>query len=492
MHEVQVAHERPVRYEAPTSMDAALSILAEHGEGARPIAGGTDLLLEIERGVRSGIEVLVDTTRIADLCEIVPTGDRLALGGGVTHNDVVTSRLAVERLRPLAQACWEIGSPALRNRATVAGNVITASPANDTISALLALDATITLASAAGTRQVPIGEFITGFRQTARRADELVTTVSPRLLSTGDRGIFVKLGLRRAQAISVVHLAVVASFEGDHVTSARIALGSIAPTVILVPGAAEALIGHTLDGDSIEAAVDAALGSIAPIDDLRATADYRTDTVATMIRRALGAIAAGTEGDAWPLAVPTLRTAGRDHRPPASSVTIEGTGTVTATLNGTEVAATCTAGETLLDWLRFHAHHQAGTPLSGTKEGCAEGECGACTVHVDGQAVLSCLVTAPSVDGSDLVTVEGLAGEHLHPIQRAFVDETAVQCGYCIPGFLMAGAALMEEDLILDRDTICSGLAGNLCRCTGYYRIIEAVRRAQRDIVEQTPAEVPA
>ncbi len=142
---------------------------------------------------------------------------------------------------------------------------------------------------------------------------------------------------------------------------------------------------------------------------------------------------------------------------------------VTATVNGREISAPWVP-TSMLDWLR----DSVGS--TGTKEGCAEGECGSCTVHLDGTAVLSCLVPAGRADGVSVTTIEGLAPspDSLHPLQQAFVDHAAVQCGYCIPGFLMAGDRLAAECPDPSDHDITMGLSGNLCRCTGYYKIIEA------------------
>ncbi|MEW5826767.1 MAG: (2Fe-2S)-binding protein [Candidatus Bipolaricaulota bacterium] len=125
--------------------------------------------------------------------------------------------------------------------------------------------------------------------------------------------------------------------------------------------------------------------------------------------------------------------------------------------------------------------------LTGTKEGCGEGECGACTVLLDGRPVNSCLIPAPHVDGHDVVTVEGLGGSAtLHPIQSAFVDAGAVQCGFCTPGFIMSTAALLLDHPSPTDEEILTALEGNLCRCTGYAKILKAVHLAAVRLREKT------
>jgi carbon-monoxide dehydrogenase small subunit len=136
-------------------------------------------------------------------------------------------------------------------------------------------------------------------------------------------------------------------------------------------------------------------------------------------------------------------------------------------------------GERLVDVLR----DQMG--LTGTKEGCGEGECGACTVNLDGKAVLSCLILAAQADGCTILTIEGLQrGSELHPLQKAFVTESAVQCGYCTPGMIMAANALIHNEPEPGEDTIRKTLSNNLCRCTGYDRPVKAVLKAARDMKE--------
>ena len=150
---------------------------------------------------------------------------------------------------------------------------------------------------------------------------------------------------------------------------------------------------------------------------------------------------------------------------------------ISTTINGDSVAYLCDAEETLLDVLRDRLG------LTGSKEGCGTGDCGACSVVLDGRVVCSCLVLGAEAEGRDVRTVEGIAnGEKLHPLQVKFLEFAALQCGICTPGFLVAAKALLDHNPKPTEEEIRFGLAGNLCRCTGYDKIVRAVQAAAADI----------
>jgi carbon-monoxide dehydrogenase small subunit len=150
---------------------------------------------------------------------------------------------------------------------------------------------------------------------------------------------------------------------------------------------------------------------------------------------------------------------------------------VTTTINGDPVEFLCTTEQTLLDVLRDELQ------LTGSKEGCASGDCGACSVTLDGRLVCSCLVLGVEVEGRSVETIEGMAqGDHLHPLQQKFLDHAALQCGICTPGFLIAAKALLEKNPDPTETEVRYWLAGNLCRCTGYDKIVRAVMDAATEM----------
>jgi xanthine dehydrogenase iron-sulfur cluster and FAD-binding subunit A len=470
-------------YYTPTSVDKALRLLAEHSPEVCIVAGGTDLLVDLQRGTRKAC-VLIDVTRIGGLDRVrLDDEGFIHVGPTVTHNLAVGSDLLRERAFPLALACWRVGTPQLRNRGTIAGNLITGSPANDTIAALWALDARLTLSSVRGERTLSFDEFYQGVRQTALALDEMVTDIVFPALGPNQRGTFAKLALRRTHAIALVNAAVVLGFDGDTVAEARITMGSVAPTVIRARGAESALVGRPLADASISAAADLAVQTTACITDVRAGCDYREDMVRVLVRRCLMALRNEAERAELPVIPPMLWGSTNGRFPRVAGETIchhdEGAEPIECTVNGENVVVTGAGGKTLLQMLRDDLG------LTGAKEGCGEGECGACTVWLDGVTVLACLTPAPRAHGAQVITVEGLArggvdgsASPLHRVQQAFIDEGAVQCGFCTPGFVMAGASLLDEIPRPTREQILAGLTGNLCRCTGYAKIVRAIEKA--------------
>ena len=151
---------------------------------------------------------------------------------------------------------------------------------------------------------------------------------------------------------------------------------------------------------------------------------------------------------------------------------------ITFTLNGDRVNLDVDARTMLLELLREEFF------LTGTKEGCGHGECGACTVLVDGRSINACLYPAPEIEGREVTTIEGLAGRNneLHPLQQSFAEHGAVQCGFCSPGMILSAKALLDENPEPDDDAVRQALGGNLCRCTGYVQIVDAVRKAAAHI----------
>lgn len=471
-------------YHSVITIDDATRILADEGSQARIIAGATDLMLEMERGVRKGINTLIDVTRIPGLDQIkLDENNMIHLGPLVTHGQCAASKIIIEQAFPLAQACWQVGAPQIRNRGTITGNLITASPANDTIPPLIALNARVVLRSAHEEREVPLSEFFTGVRRTVLQPDEMLVEIIFPALKPDQRGTFYKLGLRKAQAISLVNCAVILTFDKQRINKAVITLGAVTPVIVHAREAEEYLQDRLLTDEIIGKAAELAQIAAKPIDDIRSSHEYRLEMVRVCVKRVIAMLAKGEEKAGYPKHPVLLRACTDQHGyrfnefEGLKQSTLHQTGridpAIQTTINGKGYRFTSGHNKSLLRLLR----EEAG--LIGTKEGCAEGECGACTVFLDGMAVMSCLVPAVRAHGAHIITVEGLekAGK-LHPVQEAFIDKGAVQCGYCTPGFIMSAVMLLDEIKQPSREEIKEAISGNLCRCTGYYSIMAAVEQA--------------
>jgi xanthine dehydrogenase iron-sulfur cluster and FAD-binding subunit A len=471
-------------YHSVKTIEEATRILNEEGKQARIIAGATDLMLELERGVRKGITTLVDITRIDGLDQIkLDENNLIHLGPLVTHGQCVASKIVVEQAFPLARACWEIGAPQIRNRGTIAGNLITASPANDTITPLIALGARVVLQSVNGVREVSLSDFYIGVRRTVMQDDEMLVDINFPALEPNQRGGFYKLGLRKAQAISLVNCAIILTFDDLQVQKAAITLGAVTPIIVHASEAEEYLVGKSLDDETIQKVANLAQSSATPIDDIRSSHEYRLEMINVCVKRVLNLLARSEERTGYPKHPVLLRAClDRDgyHPPDVDGLkqsihhqTDQQNPAIETNINGREYKFTSGYHKSLLRLLR----EEAG--LTGTKEGCAEGECGACTVFLDGMAVMSCLVPAARAHGAHIVTIEGIQQNgQLHPVQQAFIDKGAVQCGYCTPGFVMSSVMLLDEMNQPSHEEIKEAISGNLCRCTGYYSIVSAVEQA--------------
>jgi xanthine dehydrogenase iron-sulfur cluster and FAD-binding subunit A len=449
-------------YLRPTSIAETLALLHSHRDKARIVSGGTDVLLEMQQGIKL-TPTLIDITALSALKYVRMENGMLHLGALTTHNDVLRSVDCQQYALPLFQACLEVGAPQIRTRGTLTGNVITASPANDTITPLMALDAELVLLSSNGERIVPLRDFYLGVRRTICQPDELVREIRLPALTTNQRSLFIKSGLRRAQAISLLNIAFVLTLDDEErIADAKITLGCLAPTIVHASQAEAHLKGKQLAPTICDEAGRLACMDVRPIGDVRATASYRLTTLATLVSYGLQRLA--TKQETLIEQPITLETPYKDTQDTEFNDVIE------TNINGQPYVLVDAQRKTLLNALRENAE------LTGTKEGCAEGECGACTVWLNGQAVMSCLVPAPQAHGATITTIEGLAnGEQLHPLQQSFIDSAAVQCGFCIPGMLMAGAKLLDERKQPDVEQIRTALSGNICRCTGYRKIIDAL-----------------
>jgi CO/xanthine dehydrogenase FAD-binding subunit len=270
----------PVDYLVPADVATALEM---RGAGCVVLAGGTDLYPQ--RVGRPMPASILDVSRLEELRGIEASADAVRIGALTRWAEVGAADLP-RCFDALRQAAVEVGSVQVQNAGTVAGNLCNASPAADGIPPLLALDASVELTSATGSRVVPLETFLTGYRRTALRPDELLTAVLvPRGLDEAASS-FLKLGLRRYLVISVVMVAAIVAVEAGRVAQARVAVGACSPVARRLRSLESELVGRS-SADLRAVPVAEHLDALAPIDDVRATADYRREAASVLVRRAL-------------------------------------------------------------------------------------------------------------------------------------------------------------------------------------------------------------
>jgi CO/xanthine dehydrogenase FAD-binding subunit len=290
-------------YVAAGSVEEALEAMAA---GARPVAGGTDLVVGARQGKAPLPASIVAIHRLDDLRGVEETGGAIRLGALATHAELAAHPVVVERLTALADASARVGSHATRAQGTIGGNLMNASPAMEAGGPLMVFGATVTLRSASAERRVPVAELATAPGKTVAAPDELLTGVEIPLPPEGTGSCYARLEYRRHMEIAVVGASAAVTLAGGTIESAAVAITALAPTIRLVPEASEALVGTDGGADALEAAARAAAGAAEPISDVRASAEYRTAMTEVLVRRVAGAAVARARGET--IAVPASET----------------------------------------------------------------------------------------------------------------------------------------------------------------------------------------
>lgn len=271
---------------SPTTTDEALATLQELGSSATILAGGTDIMVQLQAG-QIHPETLLHIGNLDDLRGIDRRDRAIGLGSLVTHHRVGADAGLSARLPALAEACSTVGGWQTQEVGTLGGNVCNASPAADTVAPLLVADASVTLASAGGTRTMPLAEFILGRRSTAARPEELLIRLDVTPCEAGTGEVYLKVAPRTAMEVAVVGLAVRLSMTDGTVTDARMAATAAAPVPFRSAAAEQALVGSRLESEAVAEASRLLAAEAQPIDDARASASYRKMVLQRLVGRAV-------------------------------------------------------------------------------------------------------------------------------------------------------------------------------------------------------------
>jgi carbon-monoxide dehydrogenase medium subunit len=478
-------------YVRAESVRHAIALLNEPGVRSRPLAGGTDLLLQARSQPRL-VDRVVDIGLLPELHQITLDGDgrreRVTIGAAASFSEVLASPVVRATAPLLADACRQVGAVQIRNQGTLGGNVANAAACADSLPALVCLDATARVVTPAGAQDYPVCDLVIGPNRTRIPAGGVLVSLSYTVPAARSRGVFLKLGRRNAMAISRLTVAALGRLDDEGcIDELRLVAGSATPQIRRLADVETALLCRLPGADLWTSAGRLAAEEMVRIAGRRWSTDYKEIALASLVAEALAAVFGPSNEGPLETGQPAVRGWYDGHHaqgpverglPSEPQRAISATSQPAAaptcyalTVNGSPVAVSAAGDRRLLDVLRDDLG------LTGTKEGCGVGECGACSVLLDGRLVNSCLVLVAQAAGRDVVTIEGIRGPAGSPndLQQSFIDHGAVQCGYCIPGMVLAGEALLAANPAPSRTDIREAIAGNLCRCTGYQQIVDAI-----------------
>ena len=487
MYDMKALHEAK-------SVDDAVRLLLEYPQ-AQIIAGGSDVLVQMREGKRAGAE-LVSIYGLDELRGVVMEEDGTIRIGSLTSFSHITKDPIIQKyINVLGEAVDMVGGPQIRNIGTIGGNTCNGVTSADSASTLFAWDAVIELAGPDGIRRIPIKDFYIKAGKVDLRPGEIQTAILiPREAYEGYEGYYIKYAMRNAMDIATLGCSVNVKLSEDKktFTDVRIAYGVAGPVPMRAVHAEAAGRGLEVTDENIEKIGDTVLEDVTPRDSWRASKAFREHISKLLCKRALREAvrrAGGMTEEQSPaiLNSKTVEALEKKEQTEASSgaschmiMTDAESGKqyklVRCRINGVERETMVDVRASLTDMLRNDYS------LTSVKKGCEVGECGACNVIIDGECYNSCIYLAVWADGKEIRTLEGLMGPdgQLSDIQQAFIDEAAVQCGFCTPGVIMSAEEILESGKEYTRDELRKQLSGHLCRCTGYENILNAVEKTMK------------
>ena len=473
-------------YEA-RSVDHAIRLLQEHPQ-AQIIAGGSDVLVQMREGKRAGAE-LVSIYGLDELRGVSMEEDgTIRIGPLTSFSHITRDPLIRKYIGVLGEAVDMVGGPQIRNIGTIGGNTCNGVTSADSASTLFAWDAVIELTGPEGVRRIPIRDFYIRAGKVDLRPAEIQTGILIRRESyEGYQGHYIKYAMRNAMDIATLGCSVNVKLLDDRktFTDIRIAYGVAGPVPMRAVHAEAAGKGLPVTEDSIEKISSTVLEDVTPRDSWRASKAFREHISKVLCKRALEEAVkraeSGTEQEIEREEKADIRAGVSADAEKSFSGESGRYKLIRCRINGVDREAVVDVRASLTDMLRNDYS------LTSVKKGCEVGECGACNVIIDGECYNSCIYLAVWADGKEIRTLEGLMGPNgeLSDIQQAFIDEAAVQCGFCTPGVIMSAVEILERGKEYTRDELRKMLSGHLCRCTGYENILNAVEKTMRKRLEK-------